>query len=109
MPAWLYKVRTPPIQWPCRDFPSGATTRVGNTVETLAYRLEDIRARGNVENGVSPNHPQLNRARGALAATAKALAQNEDAKGPLRRARAAFEADYDIDDEARAARAASVQ
>jgi hydrogenase-4 transcriptional activator len=53
-----------------------------------------LRAQGNVENGAPPNHPHLNRARGALAATAKALAQNEDAKGPLRRARAAFEADY---------------
>ena len=53
-----------------------------------------LRAQGNVENGAPPNHPHLNRARGTLAATAKALAQNEDAKGPLRRARAAFEADY---------------
>ena len=45
-------------------------------------------------NGAPRNHPQLNRARGAVAATAKAPAENGDARGPLRRARAAFEADY---------------
>src|ERR1700731_2331688 len=53
-----------------------------------------LRAHGSLENGAPRNHPQLNRARGAVPAAAKAPAENQDAKGPLRRARAAFEADY---------------
>jgi transcriptional regulator with GAF, ATPase, and Fis domain len=54
-----------------------------------------LRAQGGIGNGASPNHAAPNRVRQVIAAVAASSApENEDAKGPLRRARAAFEAEY---------------
>jgi transcriptional regulator with GAF, ATPase, and Fis domain len=54
-----------------------------------------LRAQGGPDNGASANHvAPSRRVRRAATAATEAPAENEDAKGPLRRARAAFEADY---------------
>ena len=59
-----------------------------------------LRAPGAVANGALANHAQLRGAHRAVAAAAAPApsesqdARGDDAKGPLRRARAAFEADY---------------
>ncbi|HVA82319.1 MAG TPA: sigma 54-interacting transcriptional regulator, partial [Candidatus Binataceae bacterium] len=54
-----------------------------------------LRAQGGLDNGAPANHAAPGRAGRALAAAAaQTPPESEDARGPLRRARAAFEADY---------------
>ncbi|HVB81667.1 MAG TPA: sigma 54-interacting transcriptional regulator [Candidatus Binataceae bacterium] len=53
-----------------------------------------LRARGGLDNGTTTNHVAFGRMPQGAAVSAQPPGEGEDAKGPLRRARAAFEADY---------------
>ncbi len=53
-----------------------------------------LRAQGRPDNGAPANRAELSRTRRVVPAAIPAPTESEDAKGPLRRARAAFEADY---------------